>query len=568
MSSSSGNRDGEEFGNDKRQGIREERDGKKARLLQHGRLTQEHKQQIQALITPLVEERRNCMRDAADYAGNLGLRYEPRTNSIFQIVIPEDIGPEVRIVTDELAGLGYEAVTHVDADSPEPVVGSDEVSDNPDVVANGSQPLEPLIDVSDVDNVREQQTSANAEVLVPTLLPSSVLKTAESSSEIEIILNKVESVRKELATQIESTIEVAPIPPERPVPQSTVKATPMIKKLAGNGWVTGVQWLFSLAIGLFVGQGLKILVGADPRSPDGLFLQYLMMSCGLAAVGLMKFLFELFGSLWSRQVALQDRALTLKTSILFTMLLLVIAEVYLGGTALQTYGNQMSLSEKSGISLLQYILVALAVSTPTLLLSFTKGYIYGQSNVTEEELAKVNSDALYEIELKEYESRLAEHQKASAERSAIRETAHKIRMQAHEDRLQMLAGELENVRLLGAATIEHQLLTQALERDALATRLKNEQLAIDERHQVAVAKEKAVLTDFQDRLERRNEAFISAQKSGALLEKYSSTRLMPDFQALMKCMNLVDALSKEIEELQKRVTNDSIALGHAAASVL
>lgn len=442
------------------------------------------RQEYQAKIELLLEERSRAMSLASDHAGQIGLIYHARTNSFARVIVVDDL-PALNIERPKLSAevsLGLEPVGPVDETS-----------------SDGKHPEEGGLLVASVSTAEETagmeispepQPSGNAVVESPTVPQST---------------------------------PSPPRVPERPRPPAPV--TPDAKWERNANFKSGVVWLASIFVGLFVGFGLLSLTGLPYQRPSDRLNLIGFLTLGVAAIAGMKFLFD---SMWfeaGRRRALGTSEWHYTTIISIVSGFILLVEAVLGGQALVFYTQRSSFQNEGGLPLWQMVLLAAAVSSANLLYSAFVGFQKGGRSITAEDVHR-----------QQYEIEVAEHLENVAEIKA-----------AHER-------ELRDWQLQRNQEIEVQ---QKLHEIRLAS--------IDDHRQAHDEK----LTHWREEVTRATtEHGEGLSERSTRTDEFESFRKLPDFQALCKFIGVVETLNLQIEELRRALTNDSISRGHNRKNVM
>lgn len=154
-------------------------------------------------------------------------------------------------------------------------------------------------------------------------------------------------------------------------------------------WIDRLAWCAVPFLGAFVGYSIGLLAGLPVKAQVGFAVA--SVAFGAALLATMK------GSLYAivhaagRRAAVTDCRGYVWTALAIA-LLLVIAEVGLGATAVRRYSEDRALSPEEVLPWLQAILVALCFSTPMLLASVAKGWIDGGEHDSTEAKARAEAE--------------------------------------------------------------------------------------------------------------------------------------------------------------------------------
>lgn len=444
--------------------------------------TERRKAVFQSEIVQLQEERAKAMALASDHAGNIGLIYRARTNTFSRVVIVDDL-PSLAAERPRFPGADF-------TDSPPS---------------------------SEVESERDSELSNDG--------PGRLEPEAASPSTSELAGEGFDSngTKPSVATVDAGSRPNMPELPRRPSPPMPQQVD---KKWERNTNIkSGVAWLASVFVGVFVGFGLLNLTGLPwQRASDWLNL-YGFLTLGVAAIAAMKLLFDAMWHEAGRRKALEHSAAFYSVTCTVVSLVILTVEATLGGTALVYYTQRASYQNQGGLPIWQMILLAVAVSSANLLFSAFVGYQKGQRSVTHEDLLRRH----HEIELQEHEQ-LVREAKEQHERDL------KV-WQEEVDRHEEIKRRLHEMKLDG---------------------MQDQRAAHEESLERWRAQVDSITTSHGEGLAERL----------SRLDEFESVRKLPDFQALCKCIGLIESLNLRIEELDRAATNESISRGHGRKSVM
>ena len=174
-------------------------------------------------------------------------------------------------------------------------------------------------------------------------------------------------------------------------------------------WIDGIAWVAVPFLGAFVGYSIGLLAGLPVKAQLGFALASVLFGAALLAT--MK------GSLYAivhaagRRASATDRRSYVWTA-LAVAVLLVLAEVGLGTTAVLRYSQDRALDPSEVLPVWQALLVALCFSTPMLVASIAKGWYDGADHDSSADRARVEAERHH----KETAAALREHEASLRQR--------------------------------------------------------------------------------------------------------------------------------------------------------
>ncbi|HMS55662.1 MAG TPA: hypothetical protein PKA27_09710 [Fimbriimonadaceae bacterium] len=329
-----------------------------------------------------------------------------------------------------------------------------------------------------------------------------------------------------LVTASQSEPPEPPKPPQLPErPSAPIPKDPDKKWEFATNLKSGIAWLGSIFVGWFVGFGLLSLTGLPYEREEDRLNLYLFSLIGISTVGVFKLVFDTMWYSVGRRNVLGSS--DWRTTFLLTCLsiILIAVEAGLGGQALVTYSTKSSFQGEGSLTFGLAFLLATAITTPTVIYSGLVGYQKGQRSITQSDIEA----RLHELKMRDYDE-------ARAEQTSLydKEKAIWLAAKEREEELIQLVHDTEKARISDI---------HSAHADALAA-YKEDGVRSGEAHELGI------------------------RERSARLEEYESFRNLPDFQALCKCMGLVDTINLRIREIKQEMTNDSISRGHGKKSAL
>ncbi|MEJ5171732.1 MAG: hypothetical protein WHU10_12150, partial [Fimbriimonadales bacterium] len=350
----------------------------------------------------LHTEHRQLMDAAADFAGNLGLKYDPEKNSIEQVVVfgpdvPKPFEPPLGIALAEEAAQPYYGPKEEDEESREPK------------------------DSGVASEATEAEETPAAVVEAPAAEDQPPQEAGQPAG-VEPALPQHEAIQP-------------PAPTPTPEPP-----TPPIRKEKALPYRDWVSWVLLLGAGSFIGIGIGKLTGLEAKlGPSGPWV------FGVLGVMLLAGVKVLLGSAWyphGRRAALGRPAFWTLLVALFMTLLFVAAEVTLGAVALNQYILNTAIDDSEHLPIALLAFVALCVSAPVLLGEGVAKYWRGYASVSEEERRYALEEKRYQEALEQARRREEEDAKRRQEEERRREEEHRLRLdllrQTQEKELQIL----------------------------------------------------------------------------------------------------------------------------------
>ncbi|MCX6340781.1 MAG: hypothetical protein NTU72_00195 [Fimbriimonadales bacterium] len=457
--------------------IESEYANKTSRRIEFDMYTENLRQEYRVQIRELTEERHKAMVSAANHAGNIGLVYHPRTNSFARVVISDDLPPL-----------------------------SDLLDLNLDEKDEESQETETPNELPQELKVQPTEDSVDAPVAPP-----------------EVSLTDVKPVENGKRTK--------PVKPEKPQrPLQPMLGSQVKKRDWSLDGLTIFSFLISIFVGLFVGNSLFSILGQSKKTDDGRVVYLFCLAAGVGAIWSLKLL---FGRVWyqvGRRRALQESQWHTSLWPFTVTAFLCSCEAVLGSFAIRQFSEKTTIEAKDVISYPIAILIAITISTATLLLSVYLGIQKGERSIQDEDLAQRNYfeeckriDKEYEEQKRDYSLELEEYNK---------------QIILDEDR------ERESSQA-------KQVLHQAKQQQKLELMGRHHQAQI------------AAIDSWMDRNAKANESHASGvQERSQRVEEYESLQKLPDYQALLKYISIVEALSLRIEEFERQNTNEQISRGY------
>ncbi|MCB0825683.1 MAG: hypothetical protein KDC26_05800 [Armatimonadetes bacterium] len=200
-----------------------------------------------------------------------------------------------------------------------------------------------------------------------------------------VYVAKTNSYTKYISDIEKPEVPPAPSRPERPEPQLR-KAPTRLSVIANkmtNWFLNSAHWYLAILPGLFVGYGLTSLTGLNAtRNPVEFAVGFLI---GIAVLLGMKLLLY---HLW--HLAGRSKARSEATGLPITLAsvlsgVLVMAEVFLGATALVQFSHRVAFDASQEMQFAVAFFVALAISAPIVLISAVKGWKDGSQELTEDD---------------------------------------------------------------------------------------------------------------------------------------------------------------------------------------
>jgi len=376
--------------------------------LEFSRETKQRLDEYRQQLDVLHQEHRKLMDAASEFAGNLGLVYDPERNSLQHFVIYDPQPAKPMEVSPGIA----EAIA-----AAQPYVWlSDERQD-----LEKAAPEEP-------GAAAPAAPEAVAAGLGDTDRPDGLSQNPSSGRTLEVDGRAVADALE----QVEPSAHPAPV---RQLPDP-LQSPPRVSERVLPYWEY-VSWPLVLGAGLFIGVGIGKLTGLEAQM--GHYGAAIFGALGLMLLAGVKLL---LGTVWyphGRQVALRGKsAWTLTVALLMTMVF-VGAEASLGTVALRQYilNTMISSSEMLPVSLLFF--VALCISAPVLLCEGVLQYWRGHASIGEDERLRASQERLLEEKI-----RLA-REREEAERKRIEEEERR-RQEEHELQMQLLREREERER--------------------------------------------------------------------------------------------------------------------------
>lgn len=183
-------------------------------------------------------------------------------------------------------------------------------------------------------------------------------------------------------------------------------------------WVDGIAWFAVPFLGAFVGYSIGLLAGFPVKAQIGFALASILFGAALLAT--MK------GSLYAivhaagRRSAATDRRGYVWTA-LGIAVLLILAEVGLGTTAVLRYSQDRALDPSEVLPVWQALLVALCFSTPMLVASVAKGWYDGAEHDSSADRARVEAERHHRetaAALREHEASLRQRDEETRAKAA------------------------------------------------------------------------------------------------------------------------------------------------------
>jgi hypothetical protein len=469
--------------------------------------SEKRRQKYQDELLTLQEARLKCMHQASIHAGNIGLVYHATTNNFSRVIIIDDLVNLTIERPEFTADLG---LTSGAEEKTEEVQAHDSNENKPN--PHEGEPIEP--------------ESTDAEALPPT--PSFLLESAP--------------LQGPLPAPEAPKPPQAPVLPEPPMPPSPPEID---KKWERNThFKSSFAWFFSVFVGAFVGVGLMYLSLGEPKK-DELWKFPAFVALGVAVIVTMKLLLDAMWYEAGRRRALGTATFWHTSYNVLVSLVVIAAENFLGAKALVKYAEKNTWSSASVPPLWQMLLVALAISTANLLLSAYVGYQKGQRSLTHEDLLKKR----HELERAQFD----EKTRRELERHDLELEAYMLEKQRYDEEIARL----------------HEMRISQLDKEAEEIKRQDEIKALVHVHRLEAIEDKK--TAHQEALQRwreQNEAIKSAQDAGITersgrIDEFESYRKLPDFQALCKCIGIVETLNLRIDEFKRFIDNESISRGHA-----
>lgn len=474
--------------------------------------------EYQTELKGYLRQRFEAQCQAAAHASNIGLRYHPRSNRFTIPVIPHEPAPGPNFDPNQIETVlrsdGTYGVSDIDLNDDSSFDPSEETS--LDAFPKDESALGESLEKTD-SAVKENLAERQGDDDQSTLLKS--VSTAEFAHEGLLPIGDKPS-RPDLPQM--------PSPPAPPKPDEKWKLYSNIK--------SAVAWAGSLAVGAFVGFGLKSFIGASIEPP--LDKTFVCVMLGMAVILGLKLVMDLIG--YETGAAQARKTLTpLFTVFVFLISVsLVGAEAVLGGQSLLTLSSRLNMGVETANELKpwQAYLITICISTATLLFSGFTGYQKGLRSLTTDDAAREaheHARQLYDREC----ARIEQEHERDLQEWQDRKTEYDQIAKARRDRVQEL---------------EQEAHIQKLER-----------MRTTHESRMALVKQ---IRENSDR--ELGDHVEGVEKGDERRTEFASMRKLPDFQAMLKYMSLVDACSLRIEELEKRLTGELISRGHRRAELL
>jgi len=474
--------------------------------------------EYQTELKGYLRQRFEAQCQAAAHASNIGLRYHPRSNRFTIPVIPHEPAPDPTFDPSEIETVlrsdGTYGVSDLDSDelsssssNPTPDWGSsDEAVEKLGEIAESSVPA--------VQHDLAQQVG--------------ILDKSALLSPTPAIEGQVEALPQLGEKPTRPDLPQMPVPPAPPKPDEKWKLYSNIK--------SGIAWAGSLAVGAFVGFGLKSFIGASIEPP--LDKTFVCVMLGMAVILGLKLVMDLIGYETGAAQARKSLTRPFATIVILISLALIGAEAVLGGQSLLTLSSRLNMGVQSANELQpwQAYLITVCISTATLLFSGFTGYQKGLRSLTTDDAAR----------------EAHEHARQVYERECARiEQEHERDLQEWQD----LKSEYDRIAK------ERRDWSLDLEREAHQQKL--------ERMKALHESRMALVKQIRENNDRELVDHVDGVENGDdRRTEFASMRKLPDFQAMLKYMSLVDACSLRIEELEKRLNGEMISRGHRRAELL
>jgi hypothetical protein len=327
-------------------------------------------QELKSELRDIELQMYNTMAEAAKYAGNLGLKYDPRSNSFYKNILLD---------ADPVLLLAHDSQQTIDR------------------LKNSMDDPKDLESASIADQLIDQDGGTERQFVEFKAVVSDPTDNSETNKSSDQYLDQV--LRFE-ASQAEKVLNVSPRP-LRPLPQAIPlsfksNADRTTKKSLLTYLTDAVAWFISVPVAAFVGYGLVKIAGFVDRKTE--YLRWpISIALGLGVIISLKLLFEKIWNSHGRDEALGHSSTgKLLPKVLVTMLF-TISEAFLGATAIQEYSKLTSFAGAGEMSLFQALLIAFTISSPTLIYSAFKGYSQGVNSLTEsdeENRARIHAESV------------------------------------------------------------------------------------------------------------------------------------------------------------------------------
>lgn len=199
--------------------------------------------------------------------------------------------------------------------------------------------------------------------------------------------------------------ERPPLPPrpERPALPDPVAHPRTMESRTNHGGSLAIEiliWALVVPVGAYIGYGLGTLAGLPMQRYPALL--WVAIGIGMGAIAGMKALFHV---LWKSQGRLKKIGEQTTAGFWGAMVLTALmcaTEASLGGVALRLYSERTSFDASDALPYPTAVLLAVAVSTATLIVSAVKAYHDGQVNLSVEDQAR----AQYQKDVRERQEQL------------------------------------------------------------------------------------------------------------------------------------------------------------------
>lgn len=266
-----------------------------------------------------------------------------------------------------------------------------------------------------------------------------------------------------------------PLPPE-PLPRPAVPDLETVPRPAevdakwqrAAMWKSIVSWIGAAIVGLFIGFGLLTIAGLPYSRPEDRPFLIAGLLVGVAAIVGIKLLMDVMWSEAGRRYMLgrlsppptaelkKEAAASSRAYLALAGLVslgLIVVEGWLGGQAIVAYSAKSSFDGNPTVPASTAILLAMAVSTATMLFSGFLGHQKGQRSVTHEDVRNRHYElALREHEVRtakresEYQADLTEWQASQSRRQDLEQHRHDLELQTIEDHRRAHEESLEHWR--------------------------------------------------------------------------------------------------------------------------
>ncbi|MBV6459030.1 MAG: hypothetical protein HONBIEJF_02169 [Fimbriimonadaceae bacterium] len=300
-------------------------------------------------------------------------------------------------------------------------------------------------------------------------------------------------------------------------------------------WKSIVSWIGAAIVGLFIGFGLLTIAGLPYSRPEDRTFLIGGLLVGVAAIVGIKLLMDVMWSEAGRRYMLgrlsppptaelkKEAAASSRWYLALAGLVsvgLILVEGWLGGQAIVAYSAKSSFDGNPTVPASTAILVAMAVSTATMLFSGFLGHQKGQRSVTHEDVRNRH----YELALREHEVRTAkrdaEFQADLADWQASQDRRLELEQKRHDLELQTI----EDHRRAHEESLEH---------------WREKLNGSRQRHDDGLAEREPRVED---------------------LESYQK---QDDYRALCAYIGQIDALNSHIADTEKALTGEMISRGYA-----